>query len=80
MDLSATRDAFERVAGWWQDQEQRHKEEDETLGMETVLELGPHVQDAVQVVGDMITDSVWDRADSVVDAIYEQAERETDML
>ena len=58
----------------------RHKEEDETLAMETFLEVGPHAQDAVHVVGDMIIDSVWDRTDSVVDAMYEQTERDTEML
>ena len=71
MDLAETRVAFERVVEQWTDQGERHQDEDETLAMETVLELGPHVQDAVHVVGDMVIDSVWDRTDSVVDAVYE---------
>jgi len=48
--------------------------------METFLEVGPHAQDAVHVVGEMIIDSVWDRTDSIVDAMYEQTERDTEML
>ena len=76
MDLNQVRDAVERVAGQWIEQGERHQREDEELAMETFLELGPHVKDGVQVVGDMVIDSIRDRADAAVDAISEQADRE----